>query len=138
MVNINVIKQRLSQLDESIKRIEKYNHLTFDQYIKNDIAQDVTEYNLFIAINMISDMATHIVVDNNLGNPKTLGESFDILWKKNYINKKEAKKYKKMVGLRNILAHEYLDINKRIIYDSIKNKTEDLREFILFISENFI
>ena len=56
--------------------------MTFDQYIKNDIAQDVTEYNLFIAINKISDMAAHIVVDNNLGNPKTLGESFDILWKK--------------------------------------------------------
>ena len=53
------------------------------KFLKDDIIQDVVEYNLFIAINMMVDIATHIVVDNNMGNPKTLGEAFEILNKRN-------------------------------------------------------
>ncbi|NMA58855.1 MAG: DUF86 domain-containing protein, partial [Clostridium cochlearium] len=53
-------------------------------------------------------MATHIVVDNNMGNPETLGEAFSILNKDKYLNDDETKIYKNMVGLRNILSHEYI------------------------------
>ena len=57
---------------------------------------------------------------------------------KNYISKEDADIYKKMVEMRNILAHEYLDINKRVIYDSITNNIEDLKKFIIFVSKSFI
>lgn len=84
------------------------------------------------------DIATHIVVDNNIGNPETLGEAFSILNKEKYINDDEAKIYRNMVGLRNILSHEYLKIDKRIIYDVLKNNLIDIKKFIIFINDNFV
>jgi uncharacterized protein YutE (UPF0331/DUF86 family) len=43
-----------------------------------------------------------------------------------------------MVGLRNILSHEYVNIDKNIIYDIMKNNLTDIKNFVIFIHENFI
>ena len=40
---------------------------------------------------MMVDIATHIVVDNNIGNPKTLGDAFTILNKEKYLSEDESK-----------------------------------------------
>ncbi len=138
MVDVEVIKQRLNQLSASLNKIERFKGISLEEFLEDDIIQDVVEYNLFIAINMMIDIATHIVVDNNMGNPETLGEAFSILNKEKYLNDDEAKIYRNMVGLRNILSHEYLKIDKRIIYSVLKNNLVDIKKFIIFINENFI
>lgn len=138
MVNVEVIKQRLNQLSTSLNKTERFKEISLEEFLRDDIIQDVVEYNLFIAINMMIDIATHIVVDNNIGNPETLGEAFSILNKEKYLNDDETKIYKNMVGLRNILSHEYLKIDKRIIYGILKNNLIDIKKFIVFIHNNFI
>ncbi|MGM0396466.1 MAG: type VII toxin-antitoxin system HepT family RNase toxin [Bacillota bacterium] len=138
MVNKEVIKNRLSQLSVSLDKIERFKNVSFEEFLDDDIVQDVVEYNLFISINMMIDIATHAVVDNNLGNPDTLGESFNILNEKDYLSDEEAKTYKNMIGLRNILAHKYLKIDKKIIYDILQNHLKDIKKFIVFINDKFI
>ncbi|HAH96390.1 MAG TPA: DUF86 domain-containing protein [Firmicutes bacterium] len=138
MVNKDVIKQRLSQLSNSLNKVEKFQHMSLEEFLHDDIAQDVVEYNLFIIINMMIDIAAHIVVDDNLGNPETLGEAFSILNKKNYLDDNEAETYRKMTGLRNILAHEYLKIDKKIIYNVLQTNLVDIKKFVIFIHEKFI
>lgn len=138
MVDIEVIKQRLNQLSTSINKIERFKEISLEEFLKDDIIQDVVEYNLFIAINMMIDIATHIVVDNNMGNPETLGEAFNILNKEKYLNDEETKVYRNMIGLRNILSHEYINIDKKIIYSILKNNLIDIKKFVIFVNDNFI
>lgn len=138
MVDVEVIKQRLNQLSTSINKIERFKEISLEEFLKDDIIQDVVEYNLFIAINMMIDIATHIVVDNNMGSPETLGEAFNILNKDKYLNDDETKIYKNMVGLRNILSHEYINIDKKIIYSILKNNLIDIKKFVIFVNDNFI
>lgn len=138
MVDVEVIKQRLNQLSTSINKIERFKEISLEEFLKDDIIQDVIEYNLFIAINMMIDIATHIVVDNNMGSPETLGEAFNILNKDKYLNDDETKIYKNMVGLRNILSHEYINIDKKIIYNILKINLIDIKKFVIFVNDNFI
>ena len=138
MVNIDVIKKRLNQLSTSLNKIERFKDVSLKEFLNDDIIQDVVEYNLFIAINMMVDIATHIVIDNNMGNPETLGEAFSILNKEKYLSDNEMKIYRNMVGLRNILSHEYVNIDKNIIYDILKNNLIDIKRFIIFVHNNFI
>lgn len=138
MVSIDVIKKRLNQLSISLNKIEKFKDISLEEFLKDDIIQDVVEYNLFIAINMMIDISTHIVVDNNMGDPETLGGAFAILSKEKYFSEDESKTYRNMVGLRNILSHEYVNIDKNMIYDILKNNLIDIKKFIIFIDENFI
>ncbi len=67
MVNIDVIKNRLNHLSTSLNKIERFKDISLEEFLNDDIIQDVVEYNLFIAINMMIDIASHIVVDNNMG-----------------------------------------------------------------------
>lgn len=138
MVNIDVIKKRLNHLSNSLNKMERFKNISVEEFLKDDIVQDVVEYNLFIAINMMIDIATHIVVDNNIGNPETLGEAFSILHKERYLSDDETKVYRNMVGLRNILSHEYVNINKNIIHHILQNNLIDIKRFIIFVHENFI
>jgi len=138
MVDVEVIKQRLNQLSTSINKIERFKEISLEEFLKDDIIQDVVEYNLFIAINMMIDIATHIVVDNNMGSPETLGEAFNILNKEKYLNDEETKVYRNMVGLRNILSYEYINIDKKIIYSILKNNLIDIKKFVIFVNDNFI
>jgi uncharacterized protein YutE (UPF0331/DUF86 family) len=138
MVDVEVIKQRLNQLSASINKIERFKEISLEEFLEDDIIQDVVEYNLFIAINMMIDIATHIVVDNNMGSPETLGEAFNILNKEKYLNDEQTKVYRNMVGLRNILSHEYINIDKKIIYSILKNNLIDIKKFVIFVNDNFI
>ncbi len=135
MVDMEVVKKRLTQLSISLNKIERFQGLSLEEYLKDDIVQDVVEYNLFISINMMIDLATHIVVDNKMGAPNSLAETFVILYKANCITKENLKTYRNMVGLRNLLSHEYIDIDKKIIYDVMKNRLGDIKSFILFINK---
>lgn len=137
MVNLEVVKNRLNQLSTSLNKLERFEKISVEEFLEDDMIQDVVEYNLFIAINMMIDIVTHIVVDNNIGNPETLGGAFDILNKNKYLSDEDTKIYKNMVGLRNILSHEYVKIDKRIIYGVLKNNLIDIKNFILFINEKF-
>ena len=138
MVDTGVIKRRLNQLSISLGKIERFKGISVEEFLNDDMVQDVVEYNLFIAINMMIDIANHIVVDNNLGNPETLGEAFSILNKEKYISEEERKVYRNMVGLRNILSHEYINIDKKIIYGILQDNIIDVKRFIIFVNDSFL
>lgn len=56
MVNMDVIKKRLNQLSNSLNKMERFKNISLDEFLKDDIVQDVVEYNLFrssIAIKQI-------------------------------------------------------------------------------------
>ena len=138
MVEADVVRQRLTQLATSLKKIKRYKALSLEEFLKDEVAQDVVEYNLFIAINMMIDIACHAVVDNNIGNPDTFGEAFAILEKEKYLSSDDTRVYRSMVGVRNILSHVYLKVDKEIIYNVLQNGLIDLEKFILFANENFL
>lgn len=89
-------------------------------------------------LNMMIDIVNHIVVDNNIGKPKTLSEAFDILNKEKYLKDYETEACKNMVEFRNILSHEYVNINKKIVYEVLQNNLIDIKKCIIFIDDNFM
>ncbi|BAL81654.1 type VII toxin-antitoxin system HepT family RNase toxin [Caldisericum exile] len=67
----------------------------------------------------------------NLGNPKNYRECIEILRDKNYIKNSTANELIKIVGLRNLLVHEYAEINVEHLFSLLS----ELKTFTSFISE---
>lgn len=44
--------------------------------------------------------------------------------------------WKQVMGIRDHIAHCYFDINADLIFDVVKNDLDDLREAIIFFSNN--
>ena len=90
---------------EAIVKVEKYTAgLTFVKFQKNSLVVDGVVRNLEI----IGEASKRIP-------SRVKSESFDIEWKK-------------IAGLRDILAHEYFGVDLEVLWDIVKNKLPDLKK----------
>ena len=121
--------ERLKLLEENIAELLEFKKKTTLNDILNDKSKEwALRYGLIETIQIVIDIACHLVSKYNLGNPSTYAECIELLEKYAYIDKNITANLLGMVGLRNILIHEYLIIDKIKLYDLLKN-VNDIRDF---------
>jgi len=96
--------------------------------------QDIVERNLEVAIQSCIDIANRIISLNGLEKPKDYYGTIIILGKKNILPFDFAQKFAPITGFRNILIHEYLDIEWDEVYNNLKN-IEHFYQFIDYIQK---
>lgn len=124
--------ERLEQLERNVAELEKFKtHTTIDE-IKSDLQKQwVLRYGLFESIQIVIDLACHISSYYNLGNPKIYSECIELLVKNQYLSHALGEKLKGMVGLRNLLTHEYVSVDIERLFHLLDN----LDDFIDFAEE---
>jgi uncharacterized protein YutE (UPF0331/DUF86 family) len=130
MVDSHVILARIDKIRESVGKLRKQAQRTEDAFISDSLATDSTERNLQTAIQAVIDIGNHIVADMDLGTPADYKEIFRLLAKNGILRDEQADRLISMTGLRNILVHEYLQIDLRLIYSIIRNDLDDFDQFI--------
>jgi len=124
--------ERLNQLEINVKELEKFKNEYSIIEIEKDIQKQWTlRYGLFESVQIVIDLSCHLVAKFNLGNPKTYAECIEILVKEKYLSEELGEKLLSMVGLRNILIHEYVSIDLKKLYTLLNN----LNDFALFAIE---
>jgi len=88
-----------------------------------------TERYLQLAVQVIIDVSHLIIIDLGLKRPEDNYEAISILFENKIISENLVRKLTKMIGLRNILVHEYGKIDRRKIYEILKEQIGDLEEF---------
>lgn len=74
-------------------------------------------YGLLEAIQIVIDLSCHIVSARNLGVPATYAECVELLSRAGLLSGDVAKTVAGMVGLQNILVHEYISVELKRVYD---------------------
>jgi len=93
-------------------------------------------YGFLESIQIVIDVACHIVSKYNLGSPSTYSECIELLTKYKYIDEDLSDRVSGMVGLRNILVHEYIAVDTDKLYGLLES-VKDLKEFAEKIKEYF-
>ena len=130
MVDSHVILARVAKIRECVRKLETLAALEEDAFLNDVSATDSAERNIQIAIQSVIDIGNHSVADMDLGTPKDYKEIFSVLTANNIISEPLAEKLASMTGLRNVLVHDYLEIDLRLIYRIIKSELGDFEEFI--------
>ena len=126
MVKREVIRKRLNKIDEYLDILRSLQKYGYDQFIKNPEYYGSTERFLHLVIEAFSDIGNHIIADLNLGVVNWLSDIPVIFQQNKYINKKEMDVWIKMIGFRNTLVHEYIEIDRKIVFNVLHNHIEDL------------
>ena len=125
MVRADVLRKRLQKLDEYLTILRSLQIYSLDEFLADPKCYGSAERFLQLAIEAINDMGNHIIADLRLGSVEWYSDIPDILQQHDYIAGKVAVHWRKMIGFRNILVHDYLDINRAVVYDVLQHGLDD-------------
>lgn len=138
MVNKDVLISRAEKIDQHLHKINSHRKISLKDYLANESVQDVVEYNLFQIVNHIIDIVEHIVVDEDYGLPESAYDAVQILISKKAIDVKTGELLRKMIGVRNIIAHEYINLQKDIIHDILSKYLPQIRSTVTKLLRKYL
>jgi uncharacterized protein YutE (UPF0331/DUF86 family) len=87
------------------------------------------EHTLQMAIQAALDVASHVVSDQRLGEPRTNRELFDLLERAGWVPPALADTLRRMAGFRNVLVHGYDTVDLAVVRDVVEHRLDDLLRF---------
>ncbi len=132
MLDTHRIRTRIEEIRKRITALEKdFRPLPEEKLITDENLYAAAERHLEVAIQACLDIANYLVSALSLERPKKeAGEAFLVLAKEGIISKDIARLMKSVAGYRNILVHEYLEVERHYTYQNIQKGLADLVEFV--------
>lgn len=119
----------MKKLDEYQRSLLRFKDLSLDEYLKNDDIQTIVERKLQLSIQTCIDIANYIIARERLRIPDEEGNIFLVLAEEGIISNELGQRMKGMVNFRNILVHEYLEIDGEIVHRNLTRNLEDFNQF---------
>ena len=130
MTNLNVLENKISAAKKYLKVLERYQKYSASEIAASVDLKGAVERYLYLAVQAAIDLADITIAWKKFRKPATLKESFDILAEENIISAGLKEKLAKMAGFRNVMAHDYEEVDENIVYDVLQNRLGDIEEFI--------
>jgi uncharacterized protein YutE (UPF0331/DUF86 family) len=128
MTDPALVSKKLALVETCLSELRR---LAKPEALANDIReQRFVEHTLQVAIQAALDVASHIVSDRRLGEPRTNRELFDLLQRDQWLDERLASTLRNMAGFRNVLVHGYDDVDLDIVTDVLRNHLGDLDAFV--------
>ena len=131
MVDRYIVRARIAKIREYVALLRKIYRMTDEsRFVQDPLVYGNAERYLQLAIQCILDISNHIVADMKLNLPGDNKELFDLLARNKVVSAALARKLSSMAGFRNVLVHDYLEIDRRRVYSALKNDLGDFEKFI--------
>ncbi len=130
MVDRDVVLNRIKHLEDNINYLKKINNFNQETFSSSQDVYYRFERALHLAIEAVLDLGNHLIADQNLEAPDSNKDIFRILFRNEIIDEDLKESLVKMAGFRNILVHDYLDLDRELEYKIIKNNIDDIKEFM--------
>ena len=137
MVDPALVLRKISRVRNNLSRLRKREKISLKSFKEDLDIQDIVLHNLQLTIQGCIDIGSHIISDEGWGIVGSLSEIFYILREKGVINSELAEKMISMTGFRNILIHEYDEVNLNIVHDILQNHLIDTDEFLFSVANHF-
>lgn len=130
MIDKDLIYRKLSRLKMYLARLAPMVEKTFSEYLSNFMYKDSTERQIQLIVECASDINSHVVVESGQRPPEDYTSSFIRAAEVGLITRELAERIKGSGGMRNILVHEYMDIDDEKVYKTLPTALKDYKEYI--------
>jgi len=123
-----VIQRKLALLDDHVQKLKKHtNGLSFNDFEADWVIRSMTERALQVCTEIMIDIAERIIAIQNAGPVAGAGEAIEKLQVLGVLS--SAEPYRSMVRLRNLIVHEYEQIDAGMLYSIITTRLDDFLKF---------
>lgn len=126
------------KLDGYVRHLRQLQHAPLAEYLDDENLQAIVERRLQLAIQVCMDIANYLIAQLGLISPDEPENIFVLLGQEAIIAPDLAQRMKGMVRFRNILVHDYLDIDHTIVYSSLTAELSDFDQFAQAIIARFL
>lgn len=130
-----MVQARIAKIREYVALLRKIRGMADERrFVSDPLVHGNAERYLQLAIQAVLDVSNHIIADMNLNLPADNKELFDLLARHKVIPVRLSRRLAPMVGFRNLLVHDYLEIDRRRVYRVLKDDLGDFEKFIKAVS----
>ena len=129
MVDRALILRKLSNLEAYLVQIKEYSGLSLDSYVNDWKTQRIIERTLQMMIETCSDIAGHIIADQKHRVPTGYADTFKVLEENQIIDKPLAVSLAQMAKFRNVVVHDYDQVDGEIVIGILRKRLQDFELF---------
>lgn len=127
MLRPEVVRRRLEKAGEYFAVLERLRRYSLEEFLADPERYGSAERFLQLAIEALMDAASHVVAELELG-VVNAGRDIPRLFRAHGdIDLDLEQRWIRMIGFRNILVHDYLEVDRTIVYEVLQRNLEDLR-----------
>ena len=131
MTERDLVLKKLAVVETSVRELRA---LARPAELGTNVVQErFVERTLQIAIQAVLDVASHIVSEERLGEPRTNREFVDLLERNAWLPADLASVVRRMVGLRNVLVHGYDIVDVAVVRDVLERRLDDMLRVVTVI-----
>ncbi|GAB4541498.1 MAG: type II toxin-antitoxin system toxin [Anaerolineae bacterium] len=125
----DLVTNKIQSIQRCVLRAREEYAADPDSFAINYTRQDAAILNVLRACEQTIDLANHIIKNYKMGIPTASAESFDLLHKQGVITAELAENLRRMVHFRNIVIHQYQQLDLAIVQTVIVSGLDDLIQF---------
>lgn len=126
-----VVKKKLESITNYLNDLLPYKKITFNEFMQKHYE---IERILELLIMTASDIVFHMISDKGEPSPASYKAAFLRAGELKIISRKLSESLALSAGLRNILVHEYEELDYKIVHKSIPSAIRDFTAFIKKLS----
>lgn len=135
MVDPSVIKRKVKKMLEYLNELESMRDISLEDYLKDFRNKRIVERLIQLIVDVAVDINTHIIVDAGRPAPDDAYSSFVEVGKMGVLREELALAIAPSAGERNIIVHEYEDIDDVTVFESIDDTLNLYREYVTAVLE---
>jgi uncharacterized protein YutE (UPF0331/DUF86 family) len=125
MVKAEVIRRRLARFTAYVQILDRYRRYDLETFVGDPEHYGSAERFLQLAIESTLDMGSHIVSEEQLGSVEVSRDIPRHFRQHGLIDEALERRWIQMIGFRNILVHEYTELDRSIVYEVVCERMED-------------
>lgn len=140
MVDRALVLRKISELEIYQKQMKEFSDIALEAYKANWKTQRIVEMTLQMMIETCVDIANHIVSDRGMRSPTSYADTFKVLFENNVIDSGLLIIMGKMAKFRNVVVHQYEEVDSEIVIIILKKHLGDFDTFkdaVLTYLKNF-
>jgi uncharacterized protein YutE (UPF0331/DUF86 family) len=136
MLDKQKIREKIKVIQRERSLLEDFVGIDFEEFSSPERIHEYygAIHHLQVALQAVLDVSQHIVAQKLLGIYKANRDVFALLSRSGIIPSKLAENLEKAIGARNILVHQYEDVDPLQIYNIIQNNLSDFDKFVVEIN----
>ncbi len=135
MIDFDLVRRKLSRMNMYLDKLRPIAAKSYQEYCADFYLKSSAERLIQLVVECATDINNHVVVETGNRPPEDYSVSFLRAADVGLISRSLAERLKGSAGMRNVLVHEYMEIDDSVVHRSLSMTLEGFSEYLKQVEE---